>query len=51
MVQFYFKRVIQGKKQQLITVNITCKNTTHVSSILQRIRKLKDVDDVTRGFS
>ena len=44
-------RVIQGKKQQLITVNITCKNTTHVSSILQRIRKLKDVDDVTRGFS
>ncbi|MBR5553822.1 MAG: bifunctional (p)ppGpp synthetase/guanosine-3',5'-bis(diphosphate) 3'-pyrophosphohydrolase, partial [Clostridia bacterium] len=44
-------KVVQGKKLLQITVNITCKNTTHVTSILQRIRKISDVTDVTRGFS
>ena len=44
-------KVIQSKKILQITLNITCKNTTHVTSILQRIRKINDVNDVTRGFS
>ncbi|MBE6623089.1 MAG: bifunctional (p)ppGpp synthetase/guanosine-3',5'-bis(diphosphate) 3'-pyrophosphohydrolase [Ruminococcaceae bacterium] len=44
-------KVIQSKKMLQITVNISCKNTSHVTSILQRIRKLNEVTDVTRGFS
>jgi len=44
-------KVVQGKKVLQITINITCKNTTHVTSIVQRIRKIEDVTDVTRGFS
>ena len=44
-------KVIQSKKMLQITINISCKNTSHVTSILQRIRKLNDVTDVTRGFS
>ncbi len=44
-------KVIQSGKTLKITVNITCKNTTHVATIVQRIRKLPDVNDVMRGFS
>ena len=44
-------KVIKTNKMLQITINITCKNTTHVNTILQRIRKLEDVSDVTRGFS
>lgn len=44
-------KVVQSKKLLQITVNITCKNTTHVTAILQKIRKINDVNDVTRGFS
>lgn len=44
-------KVIQAKDVLMITINITCKNTTHVNTILGRIRSLNDIMDVTRGFS
>ena len=44
-------KAIQAGKTLKITINITCKNTTHVTTIVQRIRKISDVSDVTRGFS
>lgn len=44
-------KAVQSGKILMITINITCKNTTHVTTIVQRIRKISDVTDVTRGFS
>ncbi len=35
----------------LINLTITCRNTSHVSSIVERLRRIKDIVDVTRGFS
>ena len=35
----------------IINLTITCRNTAHVNTIVARLRKIKDVIDVTRGFS
>ncbi len=35
----------------IINLTITCRNTAHVNSIVSRLKKIKDVMDVTRGFS
>lgn len=35
----------------IINLTITCRNTSHVNSIVAKLRKIKDVIDVTRGFS
>ena len=35
----------------IINLTITCRNTAHVNTILSRLKKIKDVIDVTRGFS
>jgi (p)ppGpp synthase/HD superfamily hydrolase len=34
-----------------ISLKIGCKNIDHVNSIVSRIRHIKDVDRVERGFS
>ncbi len=44
-------KVIQSKKILKISINITCKNTEHVTSIVHRIKRIPDITDVTRGFS
>ena len=35
----------------IISLTITCRNTSHVNSIVAKLRKIKDVIDITRGFS
>ena len=35
----------------IINLTITCRNTAHVNNIVSRLKKIKDVVDVTRGFS
>ncbi len=35
----------------IINLTITCRNTSHVNSIVEKLKKLRDVIDVTRGFS
>ena len=35
----------------IINLTITCRNTAHVNNIVSRLKKIKDVIDVTRGFS
>ena len=35
----------------IINLTITCRNTSHVNTIVARLKKIKDVIDVTRGFS
>ena len=35
----------------IINLTITCRNTSHVNLIVSRLKKIKDVIDVTRGFS
>jgi len=40
-----------GNDGMIIMLNITCRNTSHVNSIISRIKSIKDVIDVTRGFS
>lgn len=35
----------------IINLTITCRNTAHVNNIVARLKKIKDVIDVTRGFS
>ena len=35
----------------IINLTITCRNTSHVNSIVAKLRKIKDIIDVTRGFS
>jgi len=35
----------------IISLNITCRNTSHVNSIISRLKKVKNVVDVTRGYS
>ena len=40
-----------GNDGMIIMLNITCRNTSHVNSIISRLKKIKNVIDVTRGFS
>lgn len=40
-----------GNDNMIINLTITCRNTAHVESIRARLKKIKDVIDVTRGFS
>lgn len=40
-----------GNDGLIITLNITCRNTSHVNSIMSRLRKIENIIDVTRGFS
>ena len=40
-----------GNDGMIINLNITCRNTSHVNSIISRLKKIKNVIDVTRGFS
>ncbi len=35
----------------IINLTITCRNISHVNTIVERLKKIKDVIDVTRGFS
>ncbi len=35
----------------IINLTITCRNTAHVNSIVARLKNIKDIIDVTRGFS
>ncbi len=35
----------------IINLTITCRNISHVNSIISRLKKIKEVIDVTRGFS
>ena len=35
----------------IINLTITCRNISHVNVIVERLKKIKDVVDVTRGFS
>lgn len=40
-----------GTDGMIIMLNITCRNTAHVNQIISRLKKIKNVIDVTRGFS
>ncbi len=40
-----------GNDGMIINLNITCRNTSHVNSIISRLKKIKNVIDVTRGYS
>ncbi|MBO4343207.1 MAG: bifunctional (p)ppGpp synthetase/guanosine-3',5'-bis(diphosphate) 3'-pyrophosphohydrolase, partial [Clostridia bacterium] len=35
----------------IISLTVSCKNASHVNLIVERLKKIKDVIDVTRGFS
>lgn len=35
----------------IINLTITCRNKSHVNNIVAKLKKIKDVIDVTRGFS
>lgn len=41
----------RGDEQALINLKISCKNTEHYHSIVSRLKSLKDVIDVTRGYA
>ena len=43
--------VKKGDEQVLINLKISCKNTEHYHAIVSRLKSLKDVLDVTRGFA
>ncbi len=40
-----------GNDGMIINLTITCRNTSHVNTIISRLKKIKDVIDVTRGFA
>ncbi len=42
---------VTGNDSMILNLTITCRNTSHVNSIISRLKKIKDVIDVTRGFS
>ena len=43
--------VKRGEDQALINLKISCKNTEHYNSIVSRLKSLKDIIDVTRGYA
>jgi GTP pyrophosphokinase len=43
--------VKKGEEQVLINLKISCKNTEHYHSIVSRLKSLRDVVDVTRGYA
>ncbi len=43
--------VVRGDDQVILNLKIICKNTEHYNSIVSRIRGLKDVIDVVRGYA
>ena len=43
--------VKKGEEQVLINRKISCKNTEHYHSIVSRLKSLRDVVDVTRGYA
>ena len=40
-----------GNDGMIISLNITCRNTSHVNSIISRLKKVTNVIDVTRGYA
>ena len=40
-----------GVDRVIINLKISCKNVEHYNSIVSRLRSLKNILDVTRGFS
>lgn len=42
---------VTANDDMIINLTITCRNTSHVNTIITRLKKIKDVIDVTRGFS
>ena len=43
--------VKKGEEQVVINLKISCKNTEHYHSIVARLKSLRDVIDVTRGYA
>ncbi len=43
--------VKKGEDQVVMNLKISCKNTEHYHSIVSRLKSLKDVIDVTRGYA
>ncbi len=43
--------VKRGDDKVLLNLKISCKNTEHYNSIVSRLKSLKDVVDVTRGYA
>ncbi len=41
----------KGDDKIIINMKISCKNIDHFKSIVSRLKGLKDIEDVTRGFS
>ena len=41
----------RGEGRGVITLKVSCKNIEHLKSIVSRLKQLRDVEDVTRGFS
>ncbi len=42
---------VTANDTMIINLTISCRNTAHVNTILARLKKIKNVFDVTRGFS
>ena len=42
---------VTANDTMIINLTISCRNTAHVNTIISRIKKVKNVIDVTRGFS
>ena len=43
--------VKRGDDKVLLNLKISCKNIEHYNSIVSRLKSLKDVVDVTRGYA
>ena len=41
----------KGENSVLINLKVGCKNIDHFNSIVSKLRSLRDVDEVKRGFS
>ena len=42
---------MRGEGRAVINITVSCKNMEHLKSIVSRLKQLRDVEDVTRGFS
>ncbi|MBQ8388258.1 MAG: bifunctional (p)ppGpp synthetase/guanosine-3',5'-bis(diphosphate) 3'-pyrophosphohydrolase [Clostridia bacterium] len=42
---------MRGEGRAVINITVSCKNIEHLKSIVSRLKQLRDVEDVTRGFS
>ena len=41
----------KSEDRVIINLKISCKNVEHYKSIVSRLKDLRNVEDVTRGFS